>query len=120
MKTKLSLIAVTMIAATWLAVAGNDNQPRGVEQRLAALEQLVLAQQAQIEVLNVQVASQQWEIDRFAPLADVIYVYQSPAGLKVIETTVGLTVNGGLQSNNWLTVFDDLCLFGNFFNYGGQ
>ena len=51
MKMKLSLIVVAMIAATWLAV-GDSPRVRSMEQRVSELEQIVVAQQSQIEALQ--------------------------------------------------------------------
>ena len=112
MKMKLSLIVVAMIAATWLAV-GDSPRVRSMEQRVSELEQIVVAQQSQMEGLNNQVSSQQWEIDRFAPLADLMEVVTWSDGSKSIKVTSGgfWIAGGNLQAENLLAV-GNIYLFG--------
>ena len=107
---KLSLIVVAMIAATWLAV-GDSPRVRSMEQRVSELEQIVVLQ-------SQQLAAQQSEIDRFAPLADVMEVYTSPAGWKTLYVNMDTVFEGGLQANKWLSVIGNLYLFGEFVDNG--
>ena len=112
MKMKLSLIVVAMIAATWLAV-GDSPRVRSMEQRVSELEQIVVAQQSQMVALNNQVASQQWEIDRFAPLADEMEVITMSDGHKIVAfPEAELWVSGPMSQ------MVDLVIIGNLYHYG--
>ena len=109
---KLSLIVVAMIAATWLAV-GDSPRVRSMEQRVSELEQIVVAQQSQMVALNNQVASQQWEIDRFAPLANEMEVITMSDGQKAVTFPEATLLVGGHMSQ-----IEDLVIIGNLYHYG--
>ena len=56
---KLSLIAVAMIAATWLAV-GDSPRVRSMEQRVSELEQIVVLQSQQLAAQQGQLENINW------------------------------------------------------------
>ena len=127
MKLKMSLIVVTVMAATCLFAGERGSNPKELEQRLAALEQVVVAQQAQIESLQQQVAAQsqqvathQQEIAKLAPFADLLEIYTFPSGNTAVALNANLTVNGSIGVANYLSVVGDFFLTGGFYNYGSQ
>ena len=117
----MSLIVVAVMAAICLCEAKpsvmfageRSSNPKELEQRLAALEQVVVAQQAQMAALNNQVASQQWEINRFAPLADEMRVTTWSDGSKSIDIQ-----NADLWVKGPMSQVVDLVIIGNLYHYG--
>ena len=127
MKIKLSLVVVAVMTATCLFAGERGSNPKELEQRLAALEQVVVAQQAQIESLQQQVAAQsqrvathQQEIAKLAPFADLIEIYTFPSGNTVVVLNANFTVYGDIGVTRYLTVDSDFFLTGRFYNYGPQ
>ena len=125
MKLKMSLIVVTVMAATCLFAGERGSNPKELEQRLAALEQVVVAQQAQIESLQQQVAAQsqqvathQQEIAKLAPFADLIDIDTFSSGDTVVELNASLVVQGGVSVARHLSLVGDFFLLGKFYDYG--
>ena len=121
----MSLIVVTVMAATCLFAGERGSNPKELEQRLAALEQVVVAQQAQIESLQQQVAAQsqqvathQQEIAKLAPFADLLEIYTFPSGNTVVELNASLMVQGGVSVASYLSLDGDFFLLGKFYDYG--
>lgn len=120
MKTRLSLIAVVLVAA-WMSFGDNQRpvrqptpreeavrhpRPRDLVERVEQLEQLVYS-------LQSQVISQQEQIERFAPLADEMEVITWSDGSRdiVIRNASLFLDRGNLQAVNLLAV-ENIYLFG--------
>lgn len=95
MKTKLAVIGLAMALGAWMAIA-NSPTVRSLEQRVSELEQMV-------GQLNQVVASQQQEIERFAPLADEMEIKIWDDGTKDVVVNCNMWIHGGTQSDKWFT-----------------